>query len=89
MGAREFLIAWNIVLDSDDLAAAKAIAGEIREANGGLPSVKAPGASPAVPGQGSGFGSTSRISDVPRCTSFTSQFGSIVTSEESASQAVN
>ena len=43
VGARRFLIAWNINLESQDLAAAKAIAREIREANGGLAAVKALG----------------------------------------------
>lgn len=43
VGARKFLIAWNILLKSNDLAAAKSIAAEIREANGGLPAVKALG----------------------------------------------
>jgi glutamate formiminotransferase/glutamate formiminotransferase/formiminotetrahydrofolate cyclodeaminase len=43
VGARNFLIAWNIVLRSNDLAIAKSIANEIREANGGLPAVKALG----------------------------------------------
>jgi glutamate formiminotransferase/glutamate formiminotransferase/formiminotetrahydrofolate cyclodeaminase len=42
-GARNFLIAWNIVLQSNDLAVAKSIAAEIREAGGGLPAVKALG----------------------------------------------
>ncbi|HEU5020641.1 MAG TPA: glutamate formimidoyltransferase, partial [Bryobacteraceae bacterium] len=43
VGARNFLIAWNIVLHSNDLAIAKSIANEIREAGGGLPAVKALG----------------------------------------------
>lgn len=43
VGARKFLVAWNINLESDDLAAARAIAREIRESGGGLPSVKALG----------------------------------------------
>ena len=43
IGAREFLIAWNIILRSNDLAAAKSIAREIRESNGGLPALKALG----------------------------------------------
>lgn len=50
VGAREFLVAWNIVLESDDLAAARAIAAEIRESSGGLPAVKALGL--ALPSQG-------------------------------------
>lgn len=43
VGARNFLIAWNIILQSNDLAAAKSIANEIRESSGGLPAVKALG----------------------------------------------
>ncbi|HVW08185.1 MAG TPA: glutamate formimidoyltransferase [Bryobacteraceae bacterium] len=43
VGARHFLIAWNILLRSNDLAVAKSIAGEIRESGGGLPAVKALG----------------------------------------------
>ncbi len=43
IGARNFLIAWNIILQSNDLAIAKSIASEIRESNGGLPALKALG----------------------------------------------
>jgi glutamate formiminotransferase/glutamate formiminotransferase/formiminotetrahydrofolate cyclodeaminase len=43
VGARRFLIAWNINLASRDLAAARAIARSIRESSGGLPGVKALG----------------------------------------------
>lgn len=43
VGARKFLIAWNINLNTTDLLAARAIASQIREANGGLPAVKALG----------------------------------------------
>ena len=43
VGARWFLIAWNIILRSRDLAAARLIAREIRESGGGLPGVKALG----------------------------------------------
>ena len=43
VGARFFLIAFNVNLDTRDLAVAKAIATEIREKNGGLPGVKAMG----------------------------------------------
>ena len=42
-GARPFLIAYNINLESDDLALAKQIASTIRERNGGLPRVQALG----------------------------------------------
>lgn len=43
VGARGFLVAWNIILETDDLNAARSIAGEIRESGGGLPAVKALG----------------------------------------------
>jgi glutamate formiminotransferase/glutamate formiminotransferase/formiminotetrahydrofolate cyclodeaminase len=43
VGARKFLIAFNINLRSEDLHVAKAIASNIRERGGGLPGVKALG----------------------------------------------
>jgi glutamate formiminotransferase len=43
VGARPFLVAWNIDLDSDDLEAAKRIARRVRESGGGLPKVQANG----------------------------------------------
>ena len=43
VGAREFLIAYNVNLKSDNVEAAKKIAKDIRESSGGLPSVKAIG----------------------------------------------
>lgn len=43
VGARFFLIAFNVNLETRDLAIAKSIATEIREKNGGLPGVKAMG----------------------------------------------
>ena len=43
IGAREFLIAYNVNLASDNLALAKEIAKKIRESSGGLPCVKALG----------------------------------------------
>lgn len=43
IGARQPLIAYNINLQSTDLAAAKAIARSVRERSGGLPGVKAMG----------------------------------------------
>jgi glutamate formiminotransferase len=42
-GARPFLVAWNIQLDTTDLALARDIAGRIRERGGGLPAVQALG----------------------------------------------
>jgi glutamate formiminotransferase len=43
VGARKFLIAWNINLLSTDVAVARKIARQIRESSGGLPGVKAIG----------------------------------------------
>ena len=43
VGARPFLIAWNINLASDDLDLAKRIAHRVRESSGGLPAVQAKG----------------------------------------------
>lgn len=43
VGARGFLIAFNVLLDSDDLEAARGIARAVRESEGGLPAVKALG----------------------------------------------
>lgn len=43
VGARKFLIAFNINLSTPDVTIAQEIAGEIRTSSGGLPSVKAMG----------------------------------------------
>jgi glutamate formiminotransferase len=43
VGARPFLIAYNINLDSPDVELAKAIARRLRESSGGLPKVQAKG----------------------------------------------
>lgn len=43
VGARPFLIAWNINLESDDLDVAKRIARTVRESGGGLSAVQANG----------------------------------------------
>ncbi|HEY0759241.1 MAG TPA: glutamate formimidoyltransferase [Acidisarcina sp.] len=43
IGARKFLIAYNVYLDSEDLTTARAIAREIRASAGGLSGVKAMG----------------------------------------------
>src|SRR2546425_226765 len=43
IGARPFLVAFNIYLDSSDVAIAKAIAKQIRTSSGGLPAVQASG----------------------------------------------
>jgi glutamate formiminotransferase/glutamate formiminotransferase/formiminotetrahydrofolate cyclodeaminase len=41
VGARFFLVAFNVDLASEDLEAAKAIAREVRESSGGLPALRA------------------------------------------------
>lgn len=43
IGARFFLIAFNAVLDTPDVAVARAIARKVRESGGGLPAVRAMG----------------------------------------------
>lgn len=43
VGARPFLIAWNINLDTDDVDVAKRIARQVRESGGGLPAVQGNG----------------------------------------------
>jgi len=43
VGARRFLVAYNVNLDTDDVAVAREIASAVREAGGGLPGVKALG----------------------------------------------
>jgi len=43
VGARDFLIAFNVLLDTQDLRPARAIARQIRERDGGLPAVRALG----------------------------------------------
>lgn len=43
VGARFFLIACNALLDTADVAVARAVAGAVREAGGGLPAVRALG----------------------------------------------
>jgi len=43
VGARPFLVAYNIYLDSSDVALASTIARTIRESSGGLPAVQAKG----------------------------------------------
>lgn len=51
VGARKFLIAWNVNLHSGDLHVAREIARAIRESSGGLPAVKALGMTLASRGQ--------------------------------------
>jgi glutamate formiminotransferase len=44
VGARRFLIAWNVFLDKPDVALARSLAREVRDSGGGLQGVKALGA---------------------------------------------
>jgi glutamate formiminotransferase len=43
VGARRLLIAYNVFLDTSDVAVARSIAREVRAASGGLPGIKALG----------------------------------------------
>lgn len=43
VGVRDILVAYNVILDTDDVRVARAIARQIREKNGGLPGVRALG----------------------------------------------
>lgn len=45
VGARKFLIAWNVLLRSEDVSAAREIASLVRQSSGGFPFVKALGLS--------------------------------------------
>lgn len=51
IGARNFLIAWNVNLNTDNLDIAKAIAKKIRFSSGGFPCIKALGINLADKGQ--------------------------------------
>lgn len=51
VGARRFLVAFNVVLDTEDLSIARGIATAIRERDGGLPAVKALGLSLTIRGR--------------------------------------
>ena len=51
VGARQFLVAYNINLDTDDVSIAKKIANSIREAKGGFKYVRAMGISVNVRGR--------------------------------------
>lgn len=51
IGARGFLVAFNVVLESQDLALARAIARAIRESDGGLPGIRALGLALASQGR--------------------------------------
>jgi len=43
VGARPFLVAFNVFLDTDDLGVAREVARQVRESGGGLPAVRALG----------------------------------------------
>jgi glutamate formiminotransferase len=51
VGARSPLVAFNVVLDTDDVAIAAAVAGAVRESSGGLPGVQALGLALASSGR--------------------------------------
>jgi glutamate formiminotransferase len=62
VGARPFLIAYNINLDSDDVELAKRIARRIRESGGGLPKVQANGFFVEEPDRGDGRPAKAQVS---------------------------
>jgi glutamate formiminotransferase / 5-formyltetrahydrofolate cyclo-ligase len=62
VGARPFLIAWNINLDSDDVELAKRIARRVRESGGGLPKVQANGFFVEEPERGDGRPAKAQVS---------------------------
>src|SRR5256885_1030425 len=63
IGARPFLVAFNIYLDTSDVALAKDIARRIRTSSGGLPAVQASGVD--VAGEGPGPLNTTRTVRAP------------------------
>jgi glutamate formiminotransferase len=73
MGARYFLIAFNVMLDSQDIRAAQTIAKSIRTSNGGLPALKAIGLS--LPSRGC-VQISMNLTDF-RITSIRSAFGAV------------
>ena len=62
VGARPFLIAYNINLDSDDVELAKRIARRVRESGGGLPKLQANGFHVEEPERGDGRPSKAQVS---------------------------
>jgi glutamate formiminotransferase len=62
VGARPFLIAYNINLDSDDVELAKRIARRVRESGGGLPKVQANGFFVEEPDRGDGRPAKAQVS---------------------------
>lgn len=62
IGARPFLIAWNINLDSADVELAKRIARRVRESGGGLPRVQANGFAIEEPDRGDPLPTRAQVS---------------------------
>jgi glutamate formiminotransferase len=62
VGARPFLIAWNINLDSADVELAKRIARRVRESGGGLPRLQANGFSIEEPERGDPLPTRAQVS---------------------------
>ncbi len=62
VGARPFLIAWNINLESADVELAKRIARRVRESGGGLPKVQANGFAIEEPERGDPLASRAQVS---------------------------
>ena len=62
VGARPFLIAYNINLDSSDVELAKRIARRVRESGGGLPKVQANGFSIEEPERGDPLATRAQVS---------------------------
>ena len=62
VGARPFLIAWNVNLDSTDVELAKRIARRVRESGGGLPKVQANGFFVEEPERNDGHSAKAQVS---------------------------
>ncbi|HEY7969419.1 MAG TPA: glutamate formimidoyltransferase [Candidatus Limnocylindrales bacterium] len=62
VGARPFLIAWNVNLDTEDVELAKRIARRVRESGGGLPKVQANGFSVSEPERGDPLPARAQVS---------------------------
>jgi glutamate formiminotransferase len=75
IGARQPLIAFNVLLATDDLAVAKAVARSVRASSGGLPAVQALGVPCSLPGA---VQVTMNLTDT-RQTSLLTAFGAVQT----------
>ena len=62
VGARPFLIAWNVNLDTEDVELAKRIARRVRESGGGLAKVQANGFSVSEPERGDPLEARAQVS---------------------------